>query len=106
MIVTPDLLNSLRGEPTLPDDVWYIVVATVLCILNLPDEIQAVYKHAVGQGHGSNGLPNGTEPVTEHEQRRIARRLREALLKASAIGGMPKVRTTTTSVCGCPGVAG
>lgn len=96
MIVTPDLLDTVRSTPNLPDDVWYIVVATALCVLNRPEDIQNVYKHAVGKGHGSQGLPNGNELVTDGEQRRIARRLREALLKASAIGGMPKVRTLPT----------
>lgn len=91
MFITPILLDSLRNEPTLPDDIWYIVAATALCILNRPEEIQTVYEHAVGKGHGTQGLPNGIEPVTDQEQLRIARRLREALLKASAIGGMPKV---------------
>lgn len=99
MIATPDLLDALRREPGLPDDVWYIVAATALCVLNLPEQVPAVYQHAVqrhGGGSSSNGLPNGTGghpaqvPDEDHEQRRIARRLREALLKASAIGGMPK----------------
>lgn len=102
MIATPDLLDALRRQPGLPDDVWYVVAATALCVLNLPEQVPAVYRHAV-QRHGSrssssssNGsLPNGTGPpaqVPDHDdvQRRIARRLREALLKASAIGGMPK----------------
>lgn len=104
MIVTPDLLDTLRSDPDLPIDTWYLVVATALCILNRPDEIPLVYAHAVGKGHGSSsphvGLPNGSsgsssskQPVTDHEQRRIARRMREALLKTSAIGGLPKVRT-------------
>lgn len=93
VVVTPDLLDTLRSDRNLPDDVWYLVTATVLCILNRPEEIPIVYEHAVGPGHGSHGLPNGSEPVGAAEQLRIARRLREALLKTSAIGGMPKVRT-------------
>lgn len=105
MIITTDLLGSLRNEPSLPDDTWYIVTATALCILNRPEEIPAVYEHAVGKGHGSQGLSNGTEPVTDQEQLRIARRLREALLKASAIGGMPKVLTFPFCACYCARIA-
>lgn len=80
-IITPELLDTLRGDPNLPDDVWYLVVATALCILNRPEEIQTIYTYVVAPTNQEN----------EDEQLRIARRLREALLKTSAIGGMPKV---------------
>lgn len=90
-IFTPEYLDTLRRQADLPDDVWYLVVATALCILNRPEDIQAVYTHAVGAGHAQVGVPNGaTQP--DMEQQRIARRIREALLKVSAIGGLPKVR--------------
>lgn len=92
-IITPALLDAFRSQPDLPDDVWYLVVVAALCVLNRPEEIPAVYTHAVGKGHGSHGLQNGAA-VPEQEQLRIARRIREALLKTSAIGGMPKVRTS------------
>lgn len=91
-VVTSELLDTLRSQPHLPDDIWYLVIAVTLCVLNRPEEIQTVYKHAVGPGHGTVGLQNGAA-LPDQEQLRIARRLREALLKTSAIGGMPKVRT-------------
>lgn len=90
-LITVELLDALRKQPNLPDDVWYLVIATALCILNRPAEIPTVYHHAVGPGHGAAGLQNGAA-LADQEQLRIARRLREALLKTSAIGGMPKVR--------------
>lgn len=86
--LTPRLLDTLRSQPGMPSDMWYAVVATTLCVLNRPEEIQAVYKHAVAAdpGAGTAGA------VADHaRQLRIARRLREALLKTSAIGGLPKV---------------
>lgn len=92
MIITPELLDTVRSQPNLPADVWYLIVATALCVLNRPEEISAVFTHAVGKGHGSSGFQNGAE-VAEPEQLRIARRMREALLKTSAIGGLPKVGT-------------
>lgn len=92
-LTTVELLDALRKQPHLPDDVWYLVIATTLCILNRPEEIQTVYRHAVGPGHGAAGLQNGAA-LTDLEHLRIVRRLREALLKTSAIGGMPKVRST------------
>lgn len=86
--VTPRLLDTLRSQPGLPDDVWYTVVATTLCILNRPGEIQAVYRHAVA----ADRHDAGADVVADYaRQLRIARRLREALLKTSAIGGLPKV---------------
>lgn len=90
MIITPELLDTIRDQPDLPDDVWYLIVVTALCVLNRPEEIPAVFAHAVGKGRGGDGLQNGAG-VAEPEQLRIARRIREALLKTSAIGGLPKV---------------
>lgn len=92
-VVTPALLDTLRGQENLPDDVWYFVVGATLCILNRPEEIQTVYKHAVARCQSRRGGQDGVSlPAdAEHEELRIARRLREALLKTSAIGGMPKV---------------
>lgn len=86
--LTPRLLDTLRSQPGMPGDMWYAVVATTLCVLNRPEEIQAVYRHAVAAdpGAGTAGA------VADHaRQLRVARRLREALLKTSAIGGLPKV---------------
>ncbi|KAI7781217.1 carboxymuconolactone decarboxylase [Diaporthe eres] len=85
--LTPRLLDTLRSQPGMPGDMWYAVVATTLCVLNRPEDIQAVYKHAVAADPGAGTA--GT--VADHaRQLRIARRLREALLKTSAIGGLPK----------------
>lgn len=89
-IITTELLDTLRSQPHLPDDIWYLVIATTLCVLNRPAEIQSVYNHAVGPGHCTDCLQNG-EGLSDQEHLRIVRRLREALLKTSAIGGMPKV---------------
>lgn len=85
-IVTPSLLTSIRRHPNLPKNTWYYITATTLSILNRPDEIPKVYKHAIENGGDYYDLkPN------EAEQLRISRRIREALVKASAVGGLPKV---------------
>lgn len=99
-VTTPELLDALRSQSDLPGDVWYLVVVTALCVLNRPEDIPAVYTHAVRRGHGGNGLlqQDGAEVAgeeqeeEEQEQLRIVRRMREALLKTSAIAGLPKVR--------------
>lgn len=96
--LTPRMLDTLRTQPGMPADMWYAVAATTLCVLNRPEDIKAVYRHAAaadaaagpGQGPGPGAGTAGA--VADHaRQLRIARRLREALLKTSAIGGLPKV---------------
>lgn len=84
-IITPSLLASIRRHPNLPRNTWYFVAATALSILNRPDEIHKVYKHAIENG------PSHVDIVPSlDEQLRITRRMREALVKAAAIGGLPK----------------
>ncbi|KAB5575999.1 AhpD-like protein [Coniochaeta sp. 2T2.1] len=84
-IITPSLISSLRRYPYLPRHTWYFIAATTLSILNRPDEIQKVYKHAL-----DNGGDYFDVTPSEDEQRRISRRMREALIKASAVGGVPR----------------
>ena len=74
----------MQTHPHLPEHTWYFIAATTLTILGRPDEIGLVFKHALGRGFDRF-------PVDHPQQILIARRLREALLKASAVGGVPKV---------------
>jgi hypothetical protein len=90
-IITPALLSSIRGHPQLPHHSWYFITGVTLSILNRPDEIANVFRHAMETG------PGGVSKKPEHdEQLRIARKMREALVKAAAIGGLPKVCPTDT----------
>jgi hypothetical protein len=82
-VLTPDLLKSIREHPDLPPRTWYIIAATTLTILNRPDEIPRIYEHAATFG------PRSTS--SRPEQLTILRRMREALIKTSAVGGVPKV---------------
>ncbi|KAI8412810.1 hypothetical protein FOFC_06079 [Fusarium oxysporum] len=86
-ILTPTLLAAIRKQPNLPRNTWYFITATTLSALNRPEELPEVFKNAIGEGSDTtgNGVPS------RDDQLRISRRLREALLKASAVGGMPKV---------------
>lgn len=88
-IITPSLISSIRRHPYLPRNTWYFIAATTLSILNRPDEIQKVYTHAIAHG----GDYFDVTP-SEDEQRSISRRIREALIKSSAVSGVPKVRFT------------
>jgi hypothetical protein len=85
-IATPALLSSIRKHPQLPHHTWYFIAATALSVLNRPDEIPVVYEHALY--HGASAPDS--KPAHE-EQLKISRRMREALIKAAAIGGLPKV---------------
>lgn len=88
-ILTPALLAAIRKQPNLPQNTWYFIAATTLSALNRPDELPNVYKHAV------EASPDIAEAIPgRDEQLSISRRIREALLKASAVGGMPRVRKT------------
>ncbi|KAI9825420.1 MAG: hypothetical protein M1832_001150 [Thelocarpon impressellum] len=88
-IVTPALLTSLRTHPHLPRNTWYLIAGVTLSALNRSDEIETVFGHALyharsnGGGGGNNG--GGEESLA------VARRMREALIKAVPIGGLPKV---------------
>ncbi len=88
-ILAADLMNSIREHPTLAPHTWYIIAATTLTILNRPDEVPRVYEHAIT--FGSKSIFSGTE---HEEQLTILRRMREALIKTSAVVGVPKVCVT------------
>lgn len=53
-------------------------------MLNRPDETARVYKHALSIQAPKNE-PSSREPLW------VARRMREALVKSAAIGGLPRV---------------
>ncbi|RNJ54939.1 hypothetical protein D7B24_009121 [Verticillium nonalfalfae] len=83
--ITPAFLSSIRNSRSLPRNSWYFITATTLSILNRPDEIPKVFNDAIGRAAGlTDGSPSVDEQLT------IARRMREALVKASAVGGLPK----------------
>ncbi|KAF4982018.1 hypothetical protein FZEAL_2268 [Fusarium zealandicum] len=84
-ILTPALLAAIRQQSNLPRNTWYFITATTLSALNRPDELPTVFKHALeGDIDVAEAVPG------REEQLNISRRLREALIKASAVGGMPK----------------
>lgn len=85
-IITPALLSLIRKNPHLPQNTWYFITATTLSSLNRPDEIPLVYKYVMD--HGGNQIES---KPSHDEQLKISRRMREALIKAAAIGGLPKV---------------
>ncbi|KUJ20926.1 uncharacterized protein LY89DRAFT_778571 [Mollisia scopiformis] len=107
-LITPPLLRYLRQHPQLPKNTWYLIAAVTLTILNRPDEIPTVYRHALEHVTSSNvpgsesqsssaydvhagDFTNSVGKAKLNEELRILRRTREALLKTSAVAGAPKV---------------
>ena len=85
-VITPTLLSTIRKHPNLPRNSWYFITATALSALNRPDELHKVLSHAI------ENAPDAPEPTNNlDEQLGISRRIREALIKSSAVGGMPRV---------------
>ncbi|KAL1837326.1 hypothetical protein VTJ49DRAFT_3985 [Mycothermus thermophilus] len=82
-IITPALLSSLRTHPNLPAHTWYFITAVTLSQLNRPDEIPKVYLHALQPSPGES-------PPSQDDKLRISRRMREALIKVAAVGGVPR----------------
>lgn len=78
-IVTPGLLHSIRNQPHLALHCWYLATISALNALGRPDEIPIVFKDAL------NSTPGLEERMV------ISRKTREALIKSSAIVGLPKV---------------
>lgn len=90
-IVTPALLSAVREHPNLPRHCWYFIMATTLSILNRPDELPKLFAHAIESG------PDAKEArPSSDDELKIARRFREALIKAAAVGGLPKVSCPTS----------
>ncbi|KAK0739710.1 AhpD-like protein [Apiosordaria backusii] len=91
-IITPALLSSIRSRANLPVNTWYFIAATTLSQLNRPDEIQKVYLHALGQRPlGAEVAEDGPPAVPSLDEKRdISRRMREALIKAAPVTGVPK----------------
>lgn len=91
-IVTPSLLASIRSRPSLPPNVWYFVASVTLSILNRPDEIPHIFHYAIEKDAGCYSFETSKDRDLEkyNRQLQIARRLREALIKAAPIGGLPK----------------
>lgn len=86
LLFTPPLLQYLRQHPQLPKDTWYFIAAATLTVLNRPDEISAIFKHALEHvDHTGDGQSKVNDEL------KVLRRIRESLLKTSAVAGAPKV---------------
>ena len=88
-IMTEAFVSAIRTYPRLPRCSWYFISGVTLSALNRPEEIPAVYSHAIEKGVG-----NVQTSPSHDEKLEISRKMREALVKSSAICGLPKVSVT------------
>ena len=87
--MTEAFVSTIRKYPLLPRHTWYFVSGVALSALNRPEEIRAVYTHALERGASSS------DTVPSHDEKlEISRKMREALIKSAAICGLPKVGVT------------
>ena len=84
--MTEAFISAIRTHPQLPQRSWYFISSVTLSALNRPEEIATLYTHAIEKGVGKIQNQPG-----EDEKLQISRKLREALVKSSAICGLPKV---------------
>ncbi|KAH7032884.1 AhpD-like protein [Microdochium trichocladiopsis] len=79
------LWTSLAKDVAMPHGAWYLVASATLAVLNRPREIQQVFTYALSDlEHSRDG------PGAHKEKLEVSRRIRESLVKTSAIAGLPK----------------
>ena len=78
--MTEAFISAIRKQPLLPRHIWYFVSGVTLSALNRPEEIPAVYTHAIEKGGRSSDTVPGQD-----EKMEISRKMRESLIKASAM---------------------
>lgn len=98
-VINPRLLNSLRSHSS---NSWYFTAAVTLSTLNLPHEISHVYLAALND---AGPLAPSSLPFDEAkrfpfhaEHLTISRRTREALIKSTAIIGLPRTINSLLSL--------
>lgn len=72
----------------MPAGVWYYTAAVTLSALNRPDQIPVVFRSAIEQAQPSSD--SSPSDINSDPQMRVARRMRESLVKSAAIVGLPK----------------
>ncbi|KAI9851308.1 MAG: hypothetical protein M1838_004044 [Thelocarpon superellum] len=94
-VMTPTLLRSISKHPHLPKHTWYFIAGVALSVLNRADEIPKVLTHALDHCATPACTSGSTSasripPPTHEDPVRIARKMREALIKMAPIAGLPR----------------
>lgn len=109
-ILTPQRLVSISQSPHLRNS-WFFIAAATLSVCNMPNEIPYLYHYAlkvqaqqwpksIATAEKSNEITNSLlqnadllkleDPASFALQQVVTSKMREALLKSVAIGGLPK----------------
>lgn len=108
-LATHNLLSSFHHHPALPKHTFYFIASVAFSILNRPEEIPRVWNYALSEvairgsaeeEYVQKELAGGCPPEVGESALTIHRKIREALLKSAAIGGLPKVCMLLFPFCG------
>lgn len=89
-VLTNALLSFIHGHKQLAPHTWYLITGVTLSTINRPEEIPHVLHYATA--HDVD--PRKDTRQSQAERLKIARRLREGLIKSVAVVGLPKVSTS------------
>jgi len=100
-IATFPFLKSLHHHPNLPKHTFYFIASVAFSIINRPEEIPRVWEYTIQEAavpgsereeYVARELIGAATPHGNRESAlTIHQKLREAILKSVAIGGLPKV---------------
>ncbi|VVT44642.1 uncharacterized protein SAPINGB_P000484 [Magnusiomyces paraingens] len=77
-ILTPARLQTLSTSFPLLSTNWYYLAAATFSICNVPEEVPVIFEYML------------QKVDTDKEKFEMVQRIREAILKSSALGGLPK----------------
>lgn len=83
--LTPARLAKLAATPGLSNS-WYFVAAATFSVCNQPEEIPRIFDYMMER------------TPTHQAQLEVAQKMREALLKGAALGGLPKSINSLTQL--------
>lgn len=76
-ILTPARLQTLSSFPLLSSN-WYYLAAATFSVCNAPEEVPVILEYMLQKTSGQT------------QQFEVAQKIREAILKSAALGGLPK----------------
>ena len=100
--ISPAFLDHLKslypqsaedGPGNVVDNPWYIVAAMAFTSCNRPEVVPLVFKYVHTELLQAQKRYSQDETKAYQEQLRLARRVRETLLKGALLCGAPRVRS-------------
>ena len=102
-LATPEFLSTLKAAfpptaPNTPSYLWAMIAVVSFSASNIIEAVPLVFKYALGdliQAQTQAGTP---QDAAHAEQLVLARKIRETLLRAGLLCGMPRVSTLFHSI--------